>query len=103
MIILNDSNFDQEVLSSDLPVLVDFYASWCGPCQMMGPVVEELAQELEGRVKVAKLNVDQAQQTAGKYGVMSIPTLILFKGGQVVKQMVGFKGKEDLLKEVADQ
>lgn len=100
MIIFTDQNFPQEVLKSDLPVLVDFWAEWCPPCQMMGPIVEEVALELEGKIKVGKLNVDQAQQTASKYSIMSIPTLILFKNGQVVKQMVGFKGKEDLLKEI---
>jgi len=100
VIILDDQNFDQEVLSSDLPVLVDFSADWCGPCQMQGPIVEEVAKEVEGKIKVVKVNVDQAPQTSQKYGIMSIPTLILFKDGQVAKQMVGFRGKEDLLKEI---
>jgi len=100
MLILTDENFETEVLKSELPVLVDFFAEWCGPCQMMGPIVEELAKELEGKVKVVKVNVDQAPQVSEKYSIMSIPTLILFKNGQIVKQMVGFRGKEDLLKEI---
>lgn len=97
---LTDQNFDKEVLKSELPVLVDFYADWCGPCQMMGPVIEEIAKELEGKVKVGKLNVDENQQTAGQYGVMSIPTLIFFKEGKVSKTIVGFRSKEDILSEV---
>lgn len=95
-IILNDSNFEAEVLKSDLPVLVDFWAPWCGPCQMMGPIVEELAGELEGKAKVAKLNVDESNATAGQYKVMSIPTFLVFKGGEVVDQMVGGVTKEKL-------
>ena len=100
MVILSDSNFDQEVLKSELPVLVDFFAEWCGPCKMMGPIVEELGKELEGKAKVVKVDVDKAQQTAEKYSIMSVPTLILFKSGQVVKQMVGFQSKADLVKEI---
>lgn len=103
MLILNDQSFDQEVLKSNLPVLVDFWAEWCPPCQMQGPIVEELAKELEGKVRVVKVNVDQAQQTSQKYSIMSVPTLILFKGGQVVKQMVGFRSKQDLLKEIGEE
>ncbi len=95
-ITLNDSNFEAEVLKSDKPVLVDFWAPWCGPCQMMGPLVEELAGEYEGKVKVAKLNVDENQVVAGKYKVMSIPTFLVFKGGEVVDQMIGGVQKEKL-------
>ena len=93
---LNDSNFEAEVLQSELPVLVDFWAPWCGPCQMMGPIVGELSGELEGKAKVVKLNVDESNATAGKYQVMSIPTFLVFKGGEVVDQMVGGVAKEKL-------
>ena len=102
MVILNDENFDKEVLESDLPVLVDFFATWCGPCHMLGPIIEELATELAGKVKVVKVDVDQASQTAEKYQIMSVPTLILFKNGQIAKQMAGFRGKEDLIKEISE-
>jgi len=95
-ITLNDSNFEAEVLKSDKPVLVDFWAPWCGPCQMMGSIVEELAGEYEGKVNVAKLNVDENQVVAGKYKVMSIPTFLVFKGGEVVDQMIGGVQKEKL-------
>ena len=95
-----DQNFEEEVLKSELPVLVDFFAVWCGPCQMMAPVIEEMAKELEGKVKIGKMNVDENPQTAEKYGIMSIPTLILFKNGQPVKTLQGFRGKEDIVKEI---
>ncbi|MBT4121108.1 MAG: thioredoxin [Candidatus Magasanikbacteria bacterium] len=101
-IILDDSNFEAEVLKSDKPVLVDFWAPWCGPCQMMGPLVDELASEYEGKIKVAKLNVDENQASAGEYKVMSIPTFLVFKGGEVVDQMVGGVQK-DKLKEMVDK
>ncbi len=95
-----DQNFEQEVLKSDRPVLVDFWAPWCGPCQMMAPVIEEIAKEEEGKVKVGKLNVDENPKAAEKYGVLSIPTLILFKGGEVAKTLVGFRAKEEIIKEI---
>lgn len=93
---LSDANFKKEVLESKIPCLVDFWAEWCGPCRRVGPIVEELADEFQGKLKVAKLNVDEAGRTASDYGVMSIPTLMFFKDGQVVEQMVGAAGKEDL-------
>jgi len=95
-----DQNFEEEVLKSELPVLVDFFAVWCGPCQMMAPVIEEMAKELEGKVKIGKMNVDESPQTAEKFGIMSIPTLILFKNGEPVKTLQGFRGKEDIVKEI---
>ena len=98
-IILNDQNFEGEVLKSSVPVLGEFWASWCGPCKMMGPVVEEVAKEMEGKaVKVAKLNVDEATATAEKYNVMTIPTFKIFKGGEVVDEFVGVQTKEEILK-----
>lgn len=94
---LTDANFSEEALQSSVPVFVDFWAPWCGPCQMMGPIVDELAQEYGAdKVKVAKLNVDDNQVVAGKYNVMSIPTFILFKNGEVVDQIVGGVSKEKL-------
>jgi thioredoxin 1 len=86
----SDSNFANEVIKSDKPVLVDFWAPWCGPCKMIGPIVEKLATELSSSVKIGKLNVDDNPATAQEYGVMSIPTLLLFKGGKVVGTTMGF-------------
>lgn len=97
---LTEKNFDEEVLKSPVPVLVDFWAQWCGPCRMVGPIVEEIAHELDGKLKVAKLNVDEAQELAIKYNVMSIPTLMFFKKGQAVDQVVGVLPKEQLMKKV---
>lgn len=93
-----DQNFDQEVISSEKPVLVDFWAPWCGPCQMMGPVIEQLAGEMGDSAKVGKLNVDENGEVSAKYGIMSIPALKIFKGGQVVKEFVGVQAKETLKK-----
>ena len=95
---LDSQNFEKEVLQSTQTVLVDFYADWCGPCKMMSPVVEKIAEELEGKVKVCKINVDEAQDIAVKYGVMSIPTFIVFKQGEPVKRTVGVQSEEDLKK-----
>lgn len=90
---LTDTNFQSEVLSSSEPVLVDFWAPWCGPCRMIAPLVEELATEYKGSVKVGKLNIDDSPQAAGEYGVNSIPTLMVFKGGEVVERLVGVQPK----------
>ena len=89
-------NFEQEVLGSELPVLVDFWASWCGPCRMFSPIVDEFAEENEGKVKVGKINVDEEQELAARYGVMSIPTAMLFKGGEAAATLVGVQPKEAL-------
>ncbi len=84
-----EQNFDQEVLKSDIPVLVDFYADWCGPCQMMGPVVSSIAEEYDGKVKVGKVNSDEESDLAARYGVMSIPNFVFIKNGQVVDRVLG--------------
>lgn len=89
LIHVNDKNFASEVLSSTIPVLVDFWATWCGPCRSISPIVEELAKEFTGKVKVTKLNVDESPATPSQYGVRGIPTLILFKGGKILDQIVG--------------
>lgn len=96
-ITLTKENFEEEVLKSDKPVLVDFWAVWCGPCQMLGPTIEELAEEYEGKVKVGKVNVDEQPELARQYGIMSIPTLIYFKDGQVAEQTMGVQPKESII------
>ena len=93
---VNSANFDEIVLGSEKPVLVDFWATWCGPCKMIAPVVEELADEYADSLVVAKLDVDQAPDIAGRYGVMSIPTLLVFENGKEVKRTVGFQSKDKL-------
>ena len=93
---VNDSNFDSEVTSSSLPVFLDFWAPWCGPCRMVAPVVEELAGEMQGKVKFAKVNIDESPNTASRFGIMSIPTLLVVKGGQIVGQQVGAVPKSTL-------
>lgn len=100
-VVVNDSSFQNEVLSSDRPVLVDFWAIWCGPCKMIAPIVEELANEYDGKLKVAKMDVDENPQTAMKFGIRSIPTLMVFKGGQVVEQIIGAVPKRHLVEKVA--
>ncbi len=93
---LTDQNFEQEVLHADLPVLVDFWASWCGPCQMLAPVIAEIAEEYAGKVKVGKVNVDEQPNLANRYGIASIPTVMLFKNGEVVNTSLGYRPKNDL-------
>lgn len=100
--IVTDASFANDVLQSDKTVLVDFWAEWCGPCRMVAPVLEEIASENSDKLIVAKLNVDENPQTAANYGVVSIPTLNVYKGGEVVKQIVGAKPKQALLKDLAE-
>ena len=97
---INDSSFEADVLKSDLPVLIDFWAPWCGPCKQIAPVVDELAKEYAGRLKIVKMNVDDNPQTPSKYGVRGIPNLIIFKGGQVRDQIVGAVPKAQLVKAI---
>lgn len=97
---LNDKNFEEKVLKGSKVALVDFWAPWCGPCQMMGPVIDETAKDAGETATVGKLNVDESPETAQKYGVMSIPTIIIFKDGEIVKQLVGVQSKETLLEEI---
>jgi len=99
-IAVDDANFQAEVLSSDRPVLVDFWAIWCGPCKMIAPIVEELANEYDGKLKVAKMDVDANPRTSMQFGIRSIPTLMIFKGGQVVEQIIGAVPKRHLVEKV---
>lgn len=100
---VDDATFESEVLQSDVPVLVDFYATWCGPCKSLEPIVKELASEYQGRAKIVKVDIDKAPGVASSFGIMAVPTLILFKGGAEARKMTGFKPKAELeraLKEV---
>ena len=97
---VTDDNFEQEILKSSIPAMVDFWAEWCGPCKMVGPVVEELAKEYEGKIKIGKMNVDENRQTPAKFGIRAIPTLILFKDGQVAQTIVGAQPKSAIEEEL---
>lgn len=95
-VILTDKNFEEEVIKSKGVTLVDFWAPWCGPCRMLGPIVEEIAEDFKGKAKICKLNVDENQETAGKFGVMSIPTVLIFKDGKQAETLIGVQPKEVL-------
>ncbi|MGD8229496.1 MAG: thioredoxin [Desulfobacteraceae bacterium] len=97
---VTDETFDAEIVNADIPALVDFWAAWCGPCRMVGPVVEELAKEYAGKIKVAKMDVDQNRQTPAKFGIRNIPTLLLFKGGELAQTIVGAHPKSHIEEEL---
>jgi thioredoxin 1 len=99
-VVVSDANFENEVLKANTPVLVDFWAIWCGPCKMIAPTIEEIAAEYDGKLKVAKMDVDSNPTTSMKYGIRSIPTLLIFKEGQVVEQMVGAVNKRNLIEKI---
>ena len=99
---VNDDNFKKEVLESEELVLVDFWAPWCMPCRMLAPTIEEIAEEMDGKVKVCKMNVDESIQYPQQYGIMSIPTVMLFKDGQVVETMIGLQPKEEIVKTIQE-
>ncbi|MGD8375535.1 MAG: thioredoxin [Acidobacteriota bacterium] len=98
---VNDGNFQREVLESERPVMIDFTAAWCGPCKLLAPVVEDLAEAYDGRLKVAKIDVEEAQRTAMQYGVLSVPTLLFLKGGQVADQIVGNAARQKIEEHIA--
>ena len=100
--VFSEANFEDEVLKSDIPVLVDFWATWCGPCRMIAPIIDQLSTELAGKIKVGKVDVDDQQELAAEFQIMSIPTLILFKDGKAVKQTMGFQPEEALVQFVTE-
>ena len=95
---ITSDNFEEEVLKSDIPVLVDFWATWCGPCRMVSPIVSEIAEEYAGKVKVGKVNVDEEMELASRFGITGIPTLLVFKDGRIANQQIGYAPKEELVK-----
>lgn len=95
---LTDENFEEKVLNSDKTVLIDFYADWCGPCKMMSPIIDEIAKEIGDKVKIGKVNVDENQKLAIEYSIMSIPTIVIIKNGEVAKSILGVRSKEEILK-----
>jgi thioredoxin 1 len=97
---VTDANFDEEIIKSDIPAVVDFWAEWCGPCKMVAPVLQELAKDYAGKIKIASLNVDENRQTPGKFGIRNIPTLILFKGGEVAQTIIGAHPKSHIDEEL---
>jgi thioredoxin 1 len=97
---VTDDSFESEIINSDIPAMVDFWAEWCGPCKMVGPVVEELAREYDGKIKIAKMDVDHNRETPSKYGIRNIPTLLFFKGGEVAKTIIGAQSKSSIEKEL---
>jgi len=99
-ITVTDANFEKEVIKSDIPVLVDFWAEWCMPCKMVTPILKEIAEEMEGKIKIAKLNVDNSPQSAGQYGIRSIPSLLIFKSGSVVEQIIGALPKNTIQQKI---
>jgi thioredoxin 1 len=99
-LVINEQNFEQEVVNSDIPVLLDFWAPWCGPCKMLLPVIDEISKEYDGKIKVGKVNTDENMTLSSKFQITSIPCLIIFKGGKAINKMVGFRPKNDIMKEI---